>query len=371
MINAKDRVIRGALIGAGNVTQFHMMAWERIPEAKIVAIVDPNLAASQGRAAEFGLPVQRTYQSFEALLDLGHALDFVDIAAPPETHLELVHLAAQNGLHVLCQKPFAPSLAEARQMIAVCREAGVLLNVNENWRWRSWYRKLRDLVKDGVVGSPVYARIFSHGSSWLPGNTKPGHRFLSWPRVILFDWGVHHVDIYRFLFGEPLSVFARIHRLNPNLVGEDRVVAVLNYPQMIAMIDLSWSSYAPRGNLSREHLQMVEDLRIEGDRGTIEFVRDAEEGDRIRLTTAAGVTEEPVWTDEPFEAYLGSYIGAQSHFIACLRMDKIPETVGQDNIKTLAVTLAAYESAETNQVVEMADFMHRDTFRSVKSPTDL
>jgi predicted dehydrogenase len=113
-------------------------------------------------------------------------------------------------------------------MITSCREAGVLLNVNENWRWRSWYRKLRDLVKDRLVGSPVYVRIFSHGSSRLPGNTKPGHRFLSWPRVILFDWIVHHVDIYRFLFGEPLNVFAHRHRLNANLVGEDRVVVVLN-----------------------------------------------------------------------------------------------------------------------------------------------
>ncbi|MBN1147098.1 MAG: Gfo/Idh/MocA family oxidoreductase [Anaerolineales bacterium] len=351
--------LKGALIGAGAVTTFHMQAWDKIPQAEIVAIADPDLEKAGQRADEFGVDRAHIYPSLEGLLETEKGLDFVDIAASPEAHLALVEVAASNRLHTLCQKPFAPSLRDARRMIEIYERAGVLLAINENWHWRPWYRTLHKMVRDGAIGRPVYARIFAHGSFWLPGTTHPGHRFLSWPRVILFDWGVHHIDIYRFLFGEPIGVYARTQRLNANLIGEERALVVLEYTELTALIDLSWSSYAPHGNTKRDRFPMVEDLRLEGERGTIEFVPDAENGDCIRLTTAKGTLERPAWEGAPFDAYLGSYIGAQGHFIDCLRAGAVPETVAQDNIETLAVTLAAYESVRLGQVVRVSEFKAR------------
>jgi predicted dehydrogenase len=337
-----------------------MQAWEKIPRAEVVAIADPDLERASQRADEFNIRRDHVFPNLAELLNNELDLDFVDIAAPPEAHLRLVETAAARGLHILCQKPFAPSLTEARRMIAVCEQAGVVLAINENWRWRPWYRELHKLVRSGAVGDPVYARIFAHGSFWLPGITHPGHRFLAWPRVILFDWGVHHVDIYRFIFGEPQSVYARTQRLNMNLTGEDRALVVFEYERLTAQIDLSWSSFAPRGNLNRDRFPMLEDLRLEGSRGTIEFVPDAERGDRIRLTTAEGTVEQPAWEGVPFDAYLTSYMGAQTNFIDSLSTGAVPETAAQDNIETLAVTLAAYESAQTGQVVGISDFKARN-----------
>jgi predicted dehydrogenase len=135
--------LRGALIGAGDVTVFHMQAWKKIPQAQIVAIADPNKDNAQQRAAESGIEPDHIYPSLNDLLAVEGDLDFVDIAAPPGAHLDLIRTAADHGIHILCQKPFAPSLSQARQMIQICEQAGVLLSVNENWRWRSWYRKLR------------------------------------------------------------------------------------------------------------------------------------------------------------------------------------------------------------------------------------
>ena len=66
--------------------------------------------------------------------------DFVDLATPPETHVGLVEEAARCGVPILCQKPMAPSMEEARQMVRTCRERGVRLMINENWRWQPWYR---------------------------------------------------------------------------------------------------------------------------------------------------------------------------------------------------------------------------------------
>jgi predicted dehydrogenase len=354
-----DKYLKGALVGAGDVSRFHMLAWERIPMVRIVATADPELEHAQKRAAEFGIDVEHAYSSFSDLLGGEADLDFVDIAAPPEAHLELVTLAAAHGLHINCQKPFALSLEEAHQMIQVCNEAGVILNINENWRWRPWYRKLREMVQSGAIGRPVYARIFDHSSFLVPGVTHAHDRILTWPRLILFDWGVHHIDIYRTLFGEPHSVYARTHQLNTNLAGEDRALVTLNYPDLTALLDLSWSSFAPQGNVNRDHFPMVEDLRLEGDRGTIEFVRDAENGDRIRLTTADQVVEQPTWSGVPSEAYLNGFTMAQGHFIDCLHSGARPETAAQDNINTLAITLAAYESAQLDQVVQISDYKRR------------
>lgn len=355
----RPRPFRGALAGAGNVSTFHMQAWGKIPQAEIVAIADPDLGRAGQRADEFNIDRDHVFSNLDELLDRERDLDFVDISTPPESHLGLVETAARSGLHILCQKPFAPSLDEARGMIEVCERAGVRLAVHENWRWRPWYRELRKIVSSTAIGRPAYATIFAHGSFWLPGTTHPGHRFLAWPRVILFDWGVHHIDIYRFLFGEPHSVYARMQRLNTNLIGEDRALVVLEYEDLTAQVDLSWSSFAPRGNLNRDRFPMVEALRLEGDRGTVEFVPDGEKGDRIRLTTAEGTVEGPTWEGLPFDAYLASYIGAQTNFINCLRTGETPETAARDNFETLAVTLAAYESAHTGQVVQISAFKAR------------
>jgi predicted dehydrogenase len=333
-----------------------MRAWEEISQVEIIAIADPDLERASQRADEFNIDQAHVYTSLENLLGSERGLDFVDIAAPPDTHLELVELAAAHGLHVNCQKPFAPSLEQARQMIETCREAGVLLNINENWRWRPWYRTVHQMIHNGEIGHPAYARLFAHNSFWLPGTTNPGHRFLEWPRVILYDFGIHHIDIFRFLFGEVHSVFARMEGLNANLIGEDRVIVVLAFSELTGLIDLSWSSYAPRGYLHRHKGPLLEDLRIEGDLGTIEFIPSPEGSDLIRLTNGKGVQEQPAYYGPPFEHYLASYHAAQRHFIDCLISGALPETAAEDNIETLAITLAAYQSAERNQVVMLSDF---------------
>jgi len=347
--------LRGALIGAGAISQYHLSAWEKISQAEIIAICDPNRQNAERRAAEFGIPPERVFADPSEMFG-ATSLDFVDIAAPPESHLELTELAAAQSVHINCQKPFALNLTDARRMMDVCQQAGVLLNINENWRWRTWYRTIRQMIRDGKIGKPVYFRIFSHSSGYVYGNPNPRHRF-DWKHVILLEVGVHHVDILRFLFGEPVSVTARTNDVSHMLSGEDRAIVLLDFPDDLqAVLDLSWSSFSPFGYADRE-THPIEDCRIEGDRGTIELVRDTQKGNLIRLTTAEGILEQPAHPNRtPAEAYLDSYVAAQGHFIHCLLAGEIPETAAADNLETLAVILAAYYSAELRQTVSVTQF---------------
>ena len=115
------------------------------------------------------------------------------------------------------------------------------------------------------------------------------------------------------------------------------------------------SSYAPLGHPDRV-THNVEDVRIEGERGTILLRQDPERGDLIQLVTAGGSWERPAYTGEPIAAYQRSYVATQQHFVECLLQGTTPETNALDNFETLAITLAAYHAAEHNQVVNTAEF---------------
>jgi predicted dehydrogenase len=243
-------------------------------------------------------------------------------------------------------------------MIQACQQAEVVLNINENWRWRPWFRMIKQMIAEGKIGRPVYARFFAHGPSWLPGIKREDHRFRRWKRVILYDWGIHHIDVLRFLFGEADSVYARLAGLNPELIGDDRAIVMLAFGDLTGLVDLSWSSYAPWGRVNRKD-HNVEDVRIEGDAGTIALVPDLVKGDLIRLTTVEGEWEQPAYDCEPLEAYERSYVTTQGHFIECLLDGVTPETHALDNYETLAITLAAYHSAESNQVIKIAEYKQK------------
>lgn len=354
--------LRGALIGAGGVSAFHLYAWERLPQAAIVAIADPQLERAEQRAAGYGIAPTHVYADLETLLKGEPQLDFVDITAPPESHVALVEQAAARGLHICCQKPFASSLGEARQMMAAARQAGVLLHVHENWRWRPWYRRARGLLDEGRIGRPVYARIFSHSGAWLPGTQhEPDHRFYRWPRAILYDWGTHHVDVLRFLFGNIETVYARTAGLHPEMAADDRALVLLTFwddPQLTAVVDLSWSSFASEGHTDR-HGQLLEAVRIEGEEGTIQFLSRAPGDELIRVTTAEGIEEIAAYTGAPFDAYRQSYVLALDHFVGALLTGVRTETDAADNYETLSATLAAYQAAERNRVVSVAEFQAR------------
>jgi predicted dehydrogenase len=355
----RERFYRGALVGAGSVSRFHLAGWERIDRANIVAIADPKLENAQARASQFEIPKHHVYSSLSDLLEKESGLDFVDLATPPESHLGLVRIAAEKGLAINCQKPFALNLTQALEMIRASQKVGVLLNVNENWRWRSWYRQIKEMLQEGRIGSPVYARFFLHTDSVteLDDQSLDEHSIYRRPYGTFMEWGIHHVDVMRFLFGEPCSLYMRTTTLHPELSPvEERAVLVLNFNSLTALLDMSISSYAPWGN-ARRGGPMVEDVRIEADRGSILLIPDPRRGDRLRLVTQDEELDRPAYPSSPQEAYQSSYSEALSHFIHCLDSGQQTETNAMDNLKTLAVVLAAYESARQNSVIEVASFL--------------
>src|SRR6187402_1706724 len=155
-------VRRIGLAGAGWVTPHHLQAWQQLRgRAAVVAIADPNVEAARAKAAEYGVP--GVYPSVEAMLER-EQLDAIDVATPRETHAPICRLAAGRGLAIICQKPLAPTFADAASLVADVGSR-VRLMVHENWRFRPHYRRIAEWLRDGRVGEirTVTMSLFTSG----------------------------------------------------------------------------------------------------------------------------------------------------------------------------------------------------------------
>jgi len=149
--------LRFGVFGAGFWAPFQMAAWNELGGAKCVAICDRILSKAEHLARRFDLP--SVYSDPEKLLDC-EGLDFVDIVTDASSHGKLVRMAAERGIPVICQKPMAPSLAEAEQMVGLCQEKRVPFYIHENWRWQKQIRQFKKVIDSGEIGSPFRAHVF-------------------------------------------------------------------------------------------------------------------------------------------------------------------------------------------------------------------
>ena len=207
------------MIGAGFFAQFQAEAWRRMAGVELVAIADSAVGKAREFAAQFG--IARAYESVEVMLD-AEKPDFVDIVTRPDTHLPLTRLAAQRGIHVICQKPMAPSVAESIAMCEACEAANVRLMIHENWRWQPWYREAHRRIAAGELGALKHISFdwrTGDGNGPEPYAAQPYFREM--PRLLIHESLVHILDTFCFLAGELQVTACETRRVNPVIAGED------------------------------------------------------------------------------------------------------------------------------------------------------
>lgn len=331
--------LRGALIGCGYVSQFHLEGWSRVPDARIVALCDRD----RERVERAGQRVveARCYTEAARLFDEEDGLDFVEICTQPEAHIELVELAARHGAHILCQKPAALERPEFRQMIDACITAGVRLMIHENWRFRPWYRAMRAQIDAGLIGRQIRLRISHHDTRALrPDGFALQPYLATMPRLILMDVGCHLVDTARYLMGELRTVSATIGRFGGRTVGEDVAMLSVSFADgSLGWLDLNWCT-PPEGARPEWALNPTV---VEGTDGTLRLLTDGS----LEWTSPSGRRERtPVPLPPDDQVYADGYAATQRHFIQGLLTGAEHETRALDNLKTMNVLWAAYRSAE-------------------------
>ena len=347
------------LVGAGYWSENHLSAWQRSEDrAQVVGLcdLDGERAASRGR--QFGIPTDRCFTSLEAMLAKG-GIDAVDIVTRPESHVDLVCRAAQSGLPILCQKPFAPDAAAGDAIIAAAQKASARLMVTENWRWMAPIQALHAALQAGETGR-IQAVRYRHKRFSTPrmgpdaALAQPYFRTM--PRLLFYEMGVHWWDTWRFLFGMPTRLYAEFCHVSPHVAGEDVGIVVLVHENengsFIGHLDASWASREEINEPGDLDASFNEAMVIDGERATLRLTPTGKmrEGRLERVDAAGSVTvlREGLRYDT-----VESIHRLQTHFLDCLETGQPFQTSGDDNRETLRLTFAAYESADAHRAVTL------------------
>jgi len=354
------KTLRAALVGLGGAARrIHLPAIAAVEGLELVGAADSSPEAREAAAKKWKIPFLAPDVS--SLLAQTRP-DFVVVATPPGLHFAHVKAALEQGAHVLCEKPFVPTLAEADELIALAARGGRLLAVNNQYRFMRIYAETQRRIASGELGELYQAQI------WQQMFHAP-ERESNWraelPRYTLFEFGTHALDLLTFFFGAlPLEVTARIPKVPHGYASDVLAVLLLDFPGGgIATMNLHRVSRAPW-----RYLEMRLDTREASLRlslgGVARASLDLADG---RLRLRAGMAKggearlERKGRSRVLARVLSSeFSSATARHLALLieriRAGDVAPTAARHAREVLKTVFAAYRSAETRRPVRLDDF---------------
>lgn len=327
--------MRIGIVGTGSMGQTHAAGWRETP-ATIAGFMADKPETAAPLAAEYGAAVYATLD--ELLADV----DVVDVCAPTHLHHGIVMRAAAAGRHVVCEKPLARTLADARQMIGACEAAGVRLLVGHVVRYFPEYAAARAQVVSGAVGDPAIVRL--RRGTFQPRKAVDNW-FLDFEKSggMMLDLMIHDFDYARWVAGEVRTVYARnIAAANPDAPGDHALVILTHRSGALSHVEGSWAYPPP---LFRTQLEIACSngwLRYDsGETAAIGLhLRQSAEDGREVPQPGSPLSESPYTTQ------IKSFYDAIAH-------DKPARLTAADGLAALQIALAAIESAATGAPVEL------------------
>jgi D-apiose dehydrogenase len=339
--------LRFAVFGAGFWAPYQLAGWREVGGVECIAIYNRTRKKAEALARRFG--IQAVYDDPARLLKEVRP-DFVDNVTEVGGHKPLSLLCARARVPTICQKPLANSYADAATIVNAFRRTKTRLFVHENWRWQTPVRQLLKLLVAPSIGIPLRARL-TMVSGFDVYASQPALRALD--RFILTDLGTHLLDVSRVLFGEARSLYCRTARsLAPRVRGENLATVLLTMGKFDTHVTVELGyARTPLEASTREVFPQTLAF-IEGTHGSIELAADYV----VRLTTkGTQVTRHPppryTWTDSRYEVAQASIVPCCADLLEGLRGERGGQTTGEDNLKTLRLVFAAYESARTGRAI--------------------
>ena len=328
--------LKWALIGASDIAKTRMIpAIRSQQDSAITAVLSSNPERAKSYAAENSIP--KAYHDLDEFLrDPG--IDVVYISTTNELHASQAIAAAKAGKHILSDKPLALNLADAEAMVKTAKEKGLVFGTNHHLRNAVTHRTMRRLIKEGVIGKPLAARVFH--AVYLPPRLQ-GWR-LNRPEAgggVVLDITVHDADTLHFLLDDDVQdVIARSAQQGLSQADlADAVMGVMYFRNgTLAMFHDAYTI---------KHTQTG--LEVHGTEGSLiaKNVMTQEPVGEVFLSRNGASSEVPLGTPEDLYAHI------IRHFNDAVRGHGQPFITGEDGIRSLAVGLAVQESAKTGQRV--------------------
>lgn len=327
---------RWGLIGASTIAREWVIGAIRATGGEVISVMSTNAERGKTYAAEQG--IARSVTSLADLLS-DPEIDAVYISTTNELHRDQALAAAKAGKHILCEKPLAMSLEDARGMVKAAKEAGVVMATNHHLRNAATHRAMREAIKAGRIGTPLSARVFHavylppHLQGWRIDKPEAGGG-------VILDITVHDADTLRFVLdSDPAEAIAFSQAGGMGKAGlEDAVMGVLRFANgVIAQFhDGFTTKFAETG------------LEVHGTEGSLigRNVMTQRPIGTVTLRDADGEQDLPLDPRNLYETAL-------SAFHAAIAGNGKPSATGEDGVWSLATGLAVVEAARTGRTVRI------------------
>nr|WP_298105170.1 Gfo/Idh/MocA family oxidoreductase [uncultured Shinella sp.] len=325
------------LIGASTIAKEWVIGAIRATGGKVVSVM--STSAERGKAYAEAQGIAKAVTTLEDIVN-DPSIEAVYISTTNELHRDQALAAAKAGKHILCEKPLAMSLADARAMVQAANDAGVVMATNHHLRNAATHRAMRDAIKAGRIGTPLSARVFH--AVYLPPHLQ-GWR-LDKPEAgggVILDITVHDADTLRFVLdSDPVEAIAFAQSGGMGKAGlEDAVMGVLRFENgVIAQFhDGFTTKFAETG------------LEVHGSEGSLigRNVMTQRPIGTVTLRDANGEQELPLDPRNLYETALAA-------FHAAVAGNEKPSATGEDGVWSLATGLAVVEAARTGGTVKIA-----------------
>ena len=344
------RDLKIGCIGAGMImAECHLAAYKEAGFT-VAAIASRTKAKAESVATRWGIP--KVHNTPEALI-VDPSIEVLDIAYPPDQQPTLI-LAALKQPHIkaiLAQKPLALTLADAIALRDAAAKAGKVLSVNQNMRYDQSMRVLKEILDGGDLGEIVFAQIDMHAIPHWQG-------FLAgYDRLTLANMSVHHLDVLRFLFGQPVEITTQT-RTDPRTTFEHTdgiTVSTLRFASGVLAVSLEdvWSGPRAEGYENDQHIT----FRVEGTLGVAKGTIGWPTGATSTLTYASQKTTKGKWVTPTWETmwFPHAFVGVMEQLQYAVKTGTPPALSVADNVQTVALIEAGYRSMTEGRTVKLSE----------------
>lgn len=335
-----------AIVGAGGIVcDAHLPAYQKAG-LDVVGITDVDLPRAREVAERFGIP--HVYESVEELL-ADDTVKVVDIAVPVSAQAAIFTAAVASGKHVLAQKPFAESPEIAAELVHAADKAGVVAAVNQQLRFDEGIAAAHRMIERGWIGDVA--------SFSLTVNAQTNWEIWPWSkdmkRLEIMVHSIHYHDAVRWLMGEPTSVYAVPGRTPGQFpAGETKTTSVYRFGDVAtALIAVNHGSRGGDG---------CAEFRIEGSagaiRGKLGLMYSYPDGLPDTLEVFRESESKDGWIPYPVTQrwFPDAFIGTMKSLLNAIATGEPPRSSVADNVSTIRLVEALYESIESNSVVELS-----------------
>lgn len=348
MLRSKDVAI--GCIGAGMImAECHLAAYKSAG-FPVVAIASRTRSRAQAVAERYGIAA--VHDTPEALI-ADPSVQILDIAYPPDQQPALIRAALKQPhiKGILAQKPLALTLAEAIALRDEAAAAGKILSVNQNMRYDQSMRVLKQLLQRGDLGEVVFAQIDMHAIPHWQGFLQ------GYDRLTLANMSVHHLDVLRFLFGEPVEITTQT-RSDPRTEfahSDGITVSTLRFGSGVLALSLEdvWSGPRAEGYGDDQHIS----FRVEGTRGVAKGSIGWPTGAASTLSYASQDTTGGAWVTPTWDSmwFPDAFVGVMEQLQHAVATGAEPALTVADNVRTVALIEAGYLSIAEGRTVKLSE----------------